>query len=92
LRSHHVRTHSRGRRRTDPSTPRGPRQEDETIVVEIPDPPRERVDVFDQFTYDEGGDLRSFTAEALAATEELIDGLLDAFARAHERVRIARGA
>ena len=50
------------------------------------------MDVFDQFTYDEGGDLRSFTAEALAATEELIDGLLDAFARAHERVRIARGA
>jgi hypothetical protein len=75
----------------DPNTPSGLLQEDGTILVPIPDPPEEPVYVFDQFTYGEERDMRSFTIEALAATEELMDGLLAAFERANERVRIARG-
>jgi hypothetical protein len=74
----------------DPSTPYALLQEDGTILVPIPDPPDEPVYVFDQFTYRQGRDLRSFAAEALTATEELVDGLLDAFARANERVKAAR--
>lgn len=75
----------------DPSTPSGLLQEGGTILVPIPDPPGEQVYVFDQFAYDEGRDLRSFTAEALAATVELIDGLIDAFVRARERLKLAHG-
>jgi hypothetical protein len=74
----------------DPNRPIGLRQEDDTIIVEIPDAPSEPVYVFDQFTYEDGRDLRTFAVEVLAATEELMDGLLDAFGRAHERIRIAR--
>jgi hypothetical protein len=47
--------------------------------------------VFDLFTYEKGRDLRTFAIEALAATEQLIDGLLDEFARAHERIRATGG-
>jgi hypothetical protein len=75
----------------DPNTPTGLLQEDAAIVVPIPDPPEDPVYVFDQFTYEQDRDLRSFTIEALTATQQFVDGLLDAFVRAHERVEVARG-
>jgi hypothetical protein len=74
-----------------PSTPSALLQEDGTILVPVPDPPEEPVYVFDLFTYEKGRDLRTFAIEALAATEQLIDGLLDEFARAHERIRATGG-
>jgi hypothetical protein len=75
----------------DPGTPQGVVQENNTLLVRIPDPTDEPIYVFDQFTYDQGRDLRSFTTYGVAATVELIDGLIDAFARANERVKTARG-
>jgi hypothetical protein len=75
----------------DPNSPMALLQEDGTLFVRIPDSLDESVDVFDLFSYDEDRDLRSFTVDALAATEQLIDGLLDGFARAHQRIRTARG-
>lgn len=75
----------------DPSTPSGVLQEDGTIFVPIPDPPAEPVYLFDLFTYHQGRDLRSFATEALDATEEFIDGVLDAFAGANERIKRTRG-
>jgi hypothetical protein len=75
----------------DPSSPSALLQEDGTIFVPVPDPPEEPVYVFDLFTYEKDRDLRSFAIEALAATEQLIAGLLDAFARAHERIRGTSG-
>jgi hypothetical protein len=76
----------------NPSTPNADLHPDGTHVVPIPDPPEEVVYVFDQFTYDEGRDLRTFAREALAATEELMDGILSAFERANDRVTMARAA
>ncbi|MBV8991118.1 MAG: hypothetical protein JO372_21390, partial [Solirubrobacterales bacterium] len=45
---------------------------------------------FDQFTFNENRDLTTFTEEALDATEAFIDGLLDAFQDATDRVRSSR--
>jgi hypothetical protein len=66
----------------NPNTPSGLVVEGNRVIVPIPDPPTERVDLFDQFTYEENRDLRTFTAEALAATEAFMDDLLTAFEQA----------
>ena len=56
----------------------------------IPDPASEPIYISDQFTYDEGRDLRTFASEALDATEALVEGLLDEFQAANDRVRLRR--
>jgi hypothetical protein len=63
---------------------------DDVVVVPIPDPLAEPVFIFDQFTYQQGRDMRTFTHDSVVATERLIDALLDAFAAANTRAEAAR--
>jgi len=72
-------------------TPMGLLNEDGTLTMAIPDPATKAIYTFDQFTYERGRDLRTFTSEALNATEVLVDGLLDAFQAANDRIRARRG-
>lgn len=72
-------------------TPSGRLNEDGTLTMAIPDPADEPIYIFDQFTYEQGRDLRTFTCQALGATESLIDRLFDAFQAANDRVRARRG-
>jgi hypothetical protein len=75
---------------TGPSTSMARIEADETLVVSIPDPPNERVHIFDQFTSELDRDLRTFAVEALDATEELVAAVIGAFERAQERAVEAR--
>jgi hypothetical protein len=74
----------------DPNTPYGKVMPDGTLVVPIPDPPEEPVHVFDQFSYAQGRDLRTFAEVALEATDEFTNAVLDAFDRANARAAAAR--
>jgi hypothetical protein len=53
--------------------------EDDRIVIPIPDPPSNWVELFDQLKYTDGRDLESFAEELLAAVERFMDSLLGAF-------------
>ena len=66
-------------RRNSHGTLSGLVNSDGTLTVRIPDSSNAPIYIPDQFTYKQGRDLRTFTVEALTATEALIDGLLDAF-------------
>jgi hypothetical protein len=61
-------------------------QPDRTIRLSIPDSTTESIDVFEQLTFEQGRDLRTFMSEALAATNELMNAIIDAFERAAARI------
>lgn len=52
---------------------------DARIVLPVPDPPTEPVEISAEFTYEQGRDLESFADELLAAVEVFMDALLSAF-------------
>jgi hypothetical protein len=74
-----------------PGTPSGRLTEDGLLFFPIPDPSNEPIYIFNQFTYAEGRDLRSFATVVLEATETLVEGILTSFEHANSRLRAARG-
>ena len=58
------------------------------VFIPIPDPPKQHIGLFEQFTWFEKRDLASFAEESLSAVERFVDALLGAFEDA-ARVRRA---
>jgi hypothetical protein len=56
----------------------GAEMKDSRLVFPIPDRPLGRVDLWDQFTYVEGRDVRSYATNVLRAVSAFMDGMLSA--------------
>ncbi len=63
-------------------TPIGLVTKDGHLILQVPDRLTRPVEIFDEFTFDEGREARTYVAELLRAVEDFVDGLLDAFERA----------
>jgi hypothetical protein len=60
------------------------------VTFRLPDRPTRRIYLWDEFTYEDERDLRSFARSVLRDVERFMDGLLDAFEEADREVRRQR--